>query len=59
MGYYWENEQIQGDLSRMMRAAFRNVVETSERYKVNMRIAAFIVGIQRVARASELRGLYA
>lgn len=59
MGYYWNNDYIQNDLSRMMKSAFNNVIETSNQYKTNMRIAAFMVSIQRVTRASELRGLYA
>ncbi len=59
MGYYWTNERIQEDLSRIMRSSFNAVLETSKQYKVNMRIAAFIVAIQRVTKASEMRGLYA
>jgi glutamate dehydrogenase/leucine dehydrogenase len=59
MGYYWTNERIQEDLSRMMRSSFQAVLATSKQYNVNMRIAAFIVAIQRVTRASEMRGLYA
>jgi glutamate dehydrogenase/leucine dehydrogenase len=43
----------------MMKSSFNAVLETSKQYKVNMRIAAFIVAIQRVTRASEMRGLYA
>lgn len=58
-GYYWDDEYIQNDLSRMMGQAFKAVLETSLQHKVSMRIAAFMVAIQRVIRASELRGLYA
>jgi len=42
-----------------MTSAFRTVLETSLQYKVNLRIAAFIVAIKRVTQAAELRGLYA
>lgn len=59
MGYYWTNERIQEDLSNIMRGAFKSILETSKHYNINMRIAAFVVAIQRVTRASELRGLYA
>ena len=59
MGYYWNNEYIQNDLSRIMKTAFTDVLSTSKHYNVDMRIAAFIISIQRVTRASELRGLYA
>jgi glutamate dehydrogenase (NAD(P)+) len=59
VGYYWNYERIQQDLSRIMREAFRAIHETSEQYGVDMRVAAFVVAIQRVTRASEIRGLYA
>ncbi|HQG13543.1 MAG TPA: Glu/Leu/Phe/Val dehydrogenase, partial [bacterium] len=59
MGYYWNNEYVQNDLSKMMTGAFKSVLDTSIEHKVNMRIAAFMVAIQRVVKASELRGLYA
>lgn len=59
MGYYWEEERVLKDLSRIMRSSFKTILETSKRYNVNMRIAAFVVAIQRVTRASEMRGLYA
>jgi len=59
MGYYWTAQKVQEDLERMMDAAFDDVYETSLTYNVNMRIAAFIVAIERVAKASEIRGLYA
>jgi len=59
MGYYWTNERIQEDLSRIMKSSFNAVLETSKKHNVNMRIAAFVVAIQRVTRASEMRGLYA
>ncbi len=59
MGYYWSEERVFEDLKRIMDNAFDKVFETSKKYNVNMRIAAFIVAIDRVAKAAELRGLYA
>ena len=59
IGYYWKYERIQEDLSRIMQEAFRAIFETSQQYGVDMRVAAFVVAIQRVTRASEMRGLYA
>ncbi len=59
MGYYWSKERIQQELKSIMDNAFHNVLQTSIHHKVPMRTAAFIVGIQRVVRAAELRGLYA
>lgn len=59
MGYYWKEERIQHDLKEIMDSSFQTVLASSLEYKVPMRTAAFIVGIQRVVKASELRGLYA
>ncbi len=59
MGYYWSKERVEEDLKRFMVTAFREVWEIGEQYDVNLRVAAFILAIQRVTRAAELRGLYA
>jgi glutamate dehydrogenase/leucine dehydrogenase len=59
MGYYWPAERVNGDLRRMMEAAFDEVYATMRRRRVSMRIAAFMVAIRRVTEASEMRGLYA
>lgn len=58
-GYYWRNEYIQEELARFMKDAFNNIYSTSKDYKISMRIAAFVVSILRVTKASEMRGLYA
>jgi len=59
MGYYWSEERVIQELDRFMTKAFNQVYEVREAYRVNMRIAAFIVAIQRVTKVAELRGLYA
>lgn len=59
MGYYWNEERVNEDLERIMVKAFHEVMKTAQQYKVKMRTAAFIVGINRVAKAAEMRGLYA
>jgi glutamate dehydrogenase (NAD(P)+) len=59
MGYYWTEERVNQDLQRIMETAFDAVYTTMQRRRVSMRIAAFMVAINRVTEASELRGLYA
>ncbi len=39
--------------------SFDNVLAVSKRYKVNMRIAAYTLAIERVAAVHRLRGMYA
>jgi glutamate dehydrogenase/leucine dehydrogenase len=59
MGFYWDEEQVLRELKRYMDEAFDGVLSTALHYKIPLRTAAFIVAIQRVTRASEMRGLYA
>jgi glutamate dehydrogenase (NAD(P)+) len=59
MGYYWTEERVNEDLQRIMESSFDKVYDTMKKKRVSMRIAAFMVAIQRVTEASEMRGLYA
>ena len=59
MGYYWDEKRVHEELERIIVTAFNDVMATAKEYKVKLRTAAFIVGIKRVVKASELRGLYA
>jgi len=43
----------------MMKASFDNVYETAGKYKVPLRIGAYIVAIDKVARTLKIRGIYA
>ena len=54
--YYWEEEEVNEKLSKKMTSAFQNVLAESLKRKVNMRQAAYIVAISRVAEAMRLRG---
>jgi glutamate dehydrogenase (NAD(P)+) len=59
IGYYWTEQRVNEDLRRIMENAFDEVYGLSRLRRVSMRIAAFMVAIQRVTEASEMRGLYA
>ncbi len=56
--FFWEEDQVNAKLETMMKRAFSEVHETSKRYKVNMRVAAYILAIGRVADATMVRGLF-
>jgi glutamate dehydrogenase (NAD(P)+) len=53
---YWEIEEIHWRLKEKMTRAFKSVYEMSQRQKVNMRQAAYLVSVARVAEACKLRG---
>jgi len=59
MGYYWSKDRVNEDLEKIMTKAFDQVYDLAKKNKVNMRIAAFMLAIDRVTKAAELRGLYA
>lgn len=54
----WSEEEISGRLTRILRRSFAEVLNISRREKVDMRTAALILGIGRVAEATKLRGIY-
>jgi glutamate dehydrogenase (NAD(P)+) len=58
LGYYWTEERVHRRADRAMKMAFDNVYAASEKYKVNMRIAAYVVAIDKVASTLKLRGSF-
>ncbi len=54
--YYWDLEEVHQQLSQIMKRAFKAVLAESLTRKVNMRLAAYIVAVNRVAEAMKLRG---
>jgi glutamate dehydrogenase (NAD(P)+) len=58
-GYFWEEAEVNQKLERKMCEAFESVLSTALRYKVDMRLAAYIVAINRVAIVTKMRGMYA
>jgi glutamate dehydrogenase (NAD(P)+) len=46
-------------LEKKMVEAFDDVLETSIKYKVDLRTAAYIVAINRVGMVTKMRGMYA
>jgi glutamate dehydrogenase/leucine dehydrogenase len=56
LGYKWTGERVNRRSDRIMKDAFDNVYRTSLEYKVPMRIAAYIVAIDKVAKTYKFRG---
>jgi glutamate dehydrogenase len=55
-GYYWSEAEIESKLQDRMEKAFDNVYNVHETRGVNMRLAAYMVGVRKMAEASHLRG---
>jgi glutamate dehydrogenase (NAD(P)+) len=58
LGYFWTEERVNRRADRVMKQAFESVYQASQKYKVSMRIAAYIVAIDKVASTMKLRGIY-
>jgi len=54
--YYWELEEVHQRLDKKMTKAFHDVYEMHKKQHVHMRLAAYLVAVQRVAEAMKLRG---
>jgi glutamate dehydrogenase (NAD(P)+) len=58
-GYFWTEQEVNDRLEAKMCEAFDAVLKTSLKYKTDMRTAAYIVAINRVATVTKMRGMYA
>lgn len=56
--FFWSESQVNARLARILRRAFAEVWDASETHKVDLRTAAYIVGVARVAEATITRGIY-
>lgn len=55
--YHWNLDRVRQELERVMSQAFETVWDLSRERKVSLRTAAFMVGIERVAKATALIGV--
>lgn len=56
--HFWQLEDIDEELKRIMTKSFKDVVAIAEKEKCDMRLAAYILAVGRVATAVKLRGVY-
>ncbi|MBD0329198.1 MAG: Glu/Leu/Phe/Val dehydrogenase [Thermoleophilia bacterium] len=56
--YFWKEHEVNAKLNEIVTRAFNETWETHERRGVSMRLAAYGLGVQRVADATTTRGLY-
>lgn len=56
--FFWKEEDINARLKEIMVSAFNDVLDASKKYNVNMRSAAYVLAVDRVAEAIKVRGIY-
>jgi len=58
LGYKWTGERVNRRSDRIMKDAFDHVYQVSKQHDVSMRIAAYVVAIEKVAKTYKYRGGY-
>jgi glutamate dehydrogenase (NAD(P)+) len=56
--FFWTEREVNAQLERIMIGAFENVLRVAQDRKVHMRTAAYLLAVDRVARATTTRGIY-
>jgi len=56
MNYYWSKKEVLERLDEKMTVAFQDILQMSEKEAIYMRDAAYMVSIQRVVNAMQMRG---
>ncbi|HZO89635.1 MAG TPA: Glu/Leu/Phe/Val dehydrogenase [Chthonomonadaceae bacterium] len=56
--FFWTEEEVNAKMEAILIRSYRDVRELAQREKVDMRLAAHLIGVKRVADATVLRGIY-
>jgi glutamate dehydrogenase (NAD(P)+) len=56
--FFWEEEEVNTKLHHIITRAFYDVLHTSVNRRLDMRTAAYVIAVQRVANATTVRGIY-
>jgi len=55
-GYYWPEDEVEEKLYEVMKKSFDTIYHTARTRRVDMRLAAYMVGVRKMAEASRYRG---
>jgi glutamate dehydrogenase (NAD(P)+) len=57
-GLFWTEGEVNNQLEKIMVRSFKDVYDLSQKNKLNMRLAAYVLAVGRVAEATQVRGLF-
>lgn len=57
-GLFWSETEVNNQLEKIMVRSFKEVFEVAQKRKLNMRVAAHVQAVGRVADATKVRGLF-
>ena len=55
-GYYWDEDEVNEKLETKLKKAFNEIYDMHEKRQIDMRLAAYIIGLKRTAEAARYRG---
>ena len=55
--FFWDEPKVNKELQRILLTAFDEVSDMASKKKIPMRLAAFVIAVDRVATATRLRGI--
>ena len=56
--FFWQENEVNNRMEQILLKAYTDVAAMARAEKVDMRTAAYLIGVQRVADASSIRGIY-
>ena len=56
--FFWSEEEVNERLERILMRSFASTLELALRERITLRLAAYLVAVERVAEATTLRGIY-
>jgi glutamate dehydrogenase (NAD(P)+) len=56
--FFWEEEEINGRLTKIMQSAYEQVDELAREHHTTLRMGAYCLAVKRVADATSVRGIY-
>ncbi|MFM1873958.1 MAG: hypothetical protein RL398_3380 [Planctomycetota bacterium] len=59
MAFFWTQKEVEDRMEHIMVDSFASVVDMARRFQVSNRIAAYMLGVNRVADITRMRGIYA
>jgi glutamate dehydrogenase (NAD(P)+) len=59
MAFFWTQKEVEDRMEHIMVESFAAVVDMARRFQVSNRIAAYMLGVNRVAETTRMRGIYA
>jgi glutamate dehydrogenase (NAD(P)+) len=59
MAFFWTQKEVEERMERIMVDSFTAMVDMAKRFNASNRIAAYMLGVNRVAETTRQRGIYA